>query len=143
VAGNSHIAVTCQLRSVTVRAVLLSAVTFTLLTIWTSNVLGARAPTPAEAHAIARNFGTVPARCLTIRVSTVNRRYALTYFSYPTPRSCVRYGFNGIALLERNGNSWKPIFEGSSYKCSEIHVASAVKRDLKIPGCSQHRSKRH
>ena len=118
------------------RLLAIAALVIVACAAWGAAVPGAlasRAPTAAEKAAIAKSFSTKP-KCLSVRVSTVDTTYAWSQFKLRRPpQGCSPA--DGIAVLKRRGKKWKPVFEGSSFTCSEIPVPNAVKMDLKVRGC--------
>jgi hypothetical protein len=94
---------------------------------------GTVAPTAAQRAAILRAFGDpgAPARCLSVGLAASNHNYATVRF-HPR-RGCVRWGFNGVNVLQRQRTgAWKVRFEGSSYSCPRPRIPRQVQRDLGV-----------
>jgi hypothetical protein len=89
-----------------------------------------RAPTRAEAARIAEVAGAPP-RCLKIRVSTVNSRWASAY-RRNLRRGCRRYQADGVAVFRRRSSGWRFVVAGSAFECPVPKVPKAVVRDLGI-----------
>lgn len=107
--------------------------------------LAARAPSYLEKVTIMDAFNVPgrswPSRCVEIRVSTVNPRYALVTSPAKPPRSCVRHGDagNGFAIFERAtraGLHWSDIYEGEGMDHRVCSIPAAVRRDL-LPGVAR------
>jgi hypothetical protein len=91
-----------------------------------------RAPTKREKAAIAR-AADVPKRCLRVRVSTVNRRWASAY-RRNAREGCERWQADGVAVFKRRKTGgWKFVVAGSSFECPVPRVPPAVVKDLDIP----------
>ena len=97
-----------------------------------SVALADRAPTKREKAGIAR-AADVPKRCLSVRVSTVNSRWASAY-RRNARRDCRDYQADGIAVFKRRkGGGWKFVTAGSSFECPVPNVPPRVAKDLDIP----------
>jgi hypothetical protein len=93
--------------------------------------LADRPPTERERAGIAKKVG-VPARCLKIRVSTVNTRWAKTRIRVAR-KSCARWAADGIAVFKRRtGGGWRFITAGSAFDCPVPKVPPRVVADLHI-----------
>ena len=90
----------------------------------------ARAPTKSERAGIAK-VARVPARCLKIRVSTVDSHYASAY-RRNTVKSCARYQGDGVAVFRHRKSGWRFVTAGSAFECPVPHVPSRVAKDLDI-----------
>jgi hypothetical protein len=89
-----------------------------------------RAPSKRERAAIAGS-ADVPKRCLRIRISTVNRRYASVYIRNAR-RSCRRWAADGVAVYKRGRARWRFVVAGSAFECPVPKVPRRVVRDLGI-----------
>jgi hypothetical protein len=96
-----------------------------------------RAPTAVERAAIMDVFNipgrTFSPRCVRIRVSTVDARYAILTPPRRIPRVCRQTGQvgDGFVFFRRartSGQKWKDIYEGSDVPPCKIPVA--VRRDF-------------
>ena len=97
----------------------------------TTGALADRAPTKQERAGIAKKVG-VPARCLRIRVSTVNTRWASTHVRNAR-RSCRRWAADGIAVFKRTkAGGWRFVTAGSAFDCPVPKVPPRVVEDLRI-----------
>jgi hypothetical protein len=93
--------------------------------------LADRPPTKRERAGIAQKVG-VPARCLAIRVSTVNPRWAKTRIRLAR-KSCERWAADGIAVFKRrNDGGWRFVTAGSAFDCPVPKVPRRVVEDLHI-----------
>jgi hypothetical protein len=108
----------------------------------TSAALAAPAPSYLEKATIMDAFNVPgrswPSRCVTIRVSTVNPRYALVSSPAKPPRACVRHNDagNGLAIVKRATRTalhWRDIYEGEGRDHRVCSIPAAVRRDL-LPG---------
>jgi hypothetical protein len=94
----------------------------------TSPALADRAANAAEKREIAREAG-FPARCLDVRISTINRRWASAFL-----RRC-NLG-NGSAVYRRSANGWVNVFMGPDDKepcrTGVEGVPTRIARDLRI-----------
>lgn len=89
--------------------------------------------TSTQKAAIVKAFGDPAAAspCLTVLLAASDRDYATIRPSHA--KRCLKWAFNGVNALQRvRGNSWKVVFEGSSYRCPVAHVPRQVQRDLGI-----------
>jgi hypothetical protein len=99
-----------------------------------------RAPTPSERKAIVAGLPKDPTlhqRCVhySIRVSTVDRRYALVGYLFPNPLPKTCRGFNGESVMTRGANGrWRQIAAGSEFDCDGA-VPERVMRDL-VKSCT-------
>ncbi|MDO8186035.1 hypothetical protein Q5424_07605 [Conexibacter sp. JD483] len=89
-----------------------------------------RTPTGAEAKAIA-TAAKVPARCLKIRVSTVNEAYA-GIWRRNLKKGCEKYQADGIAVYKKGHHGWKFVTAGSSFDCPVPGTPKAVAKDLGV-----------
>jgi hypothetical protein len=91
-----------------------------------------RAATPAQRAAILAAFGGPRAAwpCLTVRLAASDSSFAAVRFR--AARSCRRWAFNGVNVLERTRGRWKVVFEGSAYRCPLPRIPRGVQRDLRI-----------
>jgi hypothetical protein len=90
-------------------------------------------PTAAEKAAIIKAFGDPKSAspCLTVRLAASDQDYATV--RYRIVRSCRKWAFNGVNALRRGkAERWKPVFEGSDYRCPLAHIPRQVQRDLGI-----------
>jgi hypothetical protein len=102
-----------------------------LLLLPTTGALADRAPTKQERAGIAKKVG-VPARCLKIRVSTVNSRWASTHVRNART-SCRRWAADGIAVFKRRkAGGWRFVTAGSAFECPVPKVPPRVVEDLGI-----------
>jgi hypothetical protein len=101
-----------------------------------STATAARPPTAAEKAAILLVFNepggrAFAAKCVRIRVSTVNRRWAMLTTPRRPPRACVESGQvgNGFVFFRRTATGgWRIVYEGSDLPpCS---IPRPVRRDL-------------
>jgi hypothetical protein len=93
-----------------------------------------RKPTPKERTAIAGKFD-IPAKCLRIRVSTVNERWARLNYKgrkYDDP-DCREHAADGIVVLKRKRGRWRIVTQGSDFECPVPGTPPRVAEDLKIP----------
>lgn len=99
----------------------------------------ARAPSYLEKVTIMDAFNipgrSWPSRCVEIRVSTADPRYALVTSPAKPPRACVRHNDagNGFAILKRATRTilhWRDIYEGEGRDRQFCSVPAAVRRDL-------------
>lgn len=92
-----------------------------------------RRPTKRERVGVA-HAAQVPKRCLRIRVSTVNDRYASAY-RRNRKRSCRRYQADGVAVFKQrrhHRSRWRFVTAGSAFDCPVPHTPKKVARDLHI-----------
>jgi hypothetical protein len=90
-----------------------------------------RPPTKRERAGIAKKV-EVPARCLAIRVSTVNTRWAKIRLRN-LRKSCQRWAADGVAVYKRRKDgSWRFVTAGSSFDCPVPKVPPKVVTDLHI-----------
>lgn len=89
-----------------------------------------RTPTAAESKAIA-TAAKVPARCLKIRVSSVDDAYA-GIWRRNLKKGCGKYQADGVAVFKKGHHGWKFVTAGSSFECPVPKVPRAVAKDLKI-----------
>jgi hypothetical protein len=106
----------------------------------------ARAPSYLEKVTIMDAFNVPgrswPSRCVTIRVSTVDPRYALVTSPAKPPRACVTHNDdgNGFAVFQRAARSarhWRDIYEGEGRDRGVCSIPAAVRRDLLPPSASR------
>lgn len=76
-----------------------------------------------------------PSRCVKIRVSTANPRYALVTSPAKPPQACVRHNDvgNGLAIFKRATRTavhWRDIYEGEGMDRHFCSIPAAVRRDL-------------
>jgi len=117
-------------RSLIPVAALLAAVLAVTLTL-PSSADARRKPTPRERAGVARAAG-VPARCLFIRVSTVDRRYAYMRIRN-RKQSCRRWWADGVVVFRKRADGrWRFLTAGSAIECPVPKVPSRVVRDLRI-----------
>jgi hypothetical protein len=90
-----------------------------------------RAATAREHAAIAKAVG-VTKRCLRVRVSTVDERWARANVR-SKKASCADHAADGLAVFKRRGGAWRFVTAGSSFDCPVPDVPRRVARDLKIP----------
>ena len=91
-----------------------------------------RAPTTREHAAVAKAVG-VPKRCLRVRVSTVNERWASARVRNGKA-SCAEHAADGIAIFKRRtGGAWRFVTAGSSFDCPVADVPRRIAQDLRIP----------
>jgi hypothetical protein len=90
-----------------------------------------RAPTKREHAAVATAVG-VPKRCLRVRVSTVDERWA-TARVRNGKASCAEHAADGMAVFKRRRGAWRFVTAGSSFDCPVPDVPRRVARDLRIP----------
>jgi hypothetical protein len=90
-----------------------------------------RPPTKRERAGIAEKVGA-PARCLKIRVSTVNTRWARMRLRLKR-ESCQRWAADGVAVFKkRKGGGWRFVTAGSAFDCPVPKVPPRVVEDLRI-----------
>lgn len=89
-----------------------------------------RGPTKRERAGVAKAVGA-PARCVRVRVSTVNRRYASALIRNGR-RSCRRWAADGVAVFRRGDGRWRFVTAGSAFECPVPKVPRRVARDLGI-----------
>jgi hypothetical protein len=90
-----------------------------------------RPPTKRERAGIA-NKVEVPARCLKIRVSTVNTRWAKMRLRN-LRKSCQRWAADGVAVYKRRKDGgWRFVTAGSAFDCPVPKVPPRVVTDLHI-----------
>ena len=112
------------------RSAVLAAVLAASLTL-AASAEARRTPTPGERAGVARAVG-VPARCLFIRVSSVDRRYASAVIRN-RKRSCRRWAADGVAVFrKRSQGRWRFVTAGSAFDCPVPKVPERVVRDLRI-----------
>ena len=73
----------------------------------------------------------------TIRISTVDRRFAAVFFRFVAPNRKGCSPFDGQVLMKRTtatATKWKKVGEGSEWPCHESGVATRVVKDL-FGGC--------
>ena len=93
--------------------------------------LADRPPTSHERAGLSNKVG-VPGRCLAIRVSTVNPRWAKTRIRLAR-KSCRRWAADGIAVFKRRtGGGWRFVTAGSAFDCPVPKVPPRVVEDLEI-----------
>ena len=98
-----------------------------------------RPPTSAERAALSVKF---PARCLLIRVSTVDPSWAGTKLTAHPQGYCEAHGyvFDGGSFLRRSGTSWRLVLSASDAQGACARIPTAVLRDLsaiaEAVGCS-------
>ena len=93
-----------------------------------------RRPTSEERAAIAKRFD-VPAKCLRIRVSTVDERWARMNFKgrkFEDP-DCAPHAADGIVVLRHKRGKWRFVTAGSSFDCPVPETPPEVAEDLRIP----------
>jgi hypothetical protein len=90
-----------------------------------------RAPTKREHAAVAQKIG-VPKRCLRVRISTVNERWARANVRN-RKASCAEHAADGIALFKRRAGTWRFVTAGSSFDCPVPDVPRRIARDLDVP----------
>ncbi len=73
----------------------------------------------------------MPARCLKIRVSSVNDAYA-GIWRRNLKKGCEKYQADGVAVYKKGHHGWKFVTAGSSFECPVPKVPRAVAKDLKI-----------
>jgi hypothetical protein len=90
-----------------------------------------RAPTKRERAGIAKKVDA-PARCLKIRVSTVNTRWARMQLRLRR-ESCQRWAADGVAVYKkRKRGGWRFVTAGSAFECPVPKVPRRVVKDLDI-----------
>ena len=90
-----------------------------------------RPPTKRERAGIAKKVG-VPARCLRIRVSTVDTRWARMQIRN-LRESCRRWAADGVAVYNRRKDGgWRFVTAGSAFDCPVPKVPPKVVVDLHI-----------
>lgn len=90
-----------------------------------------RAPTRSEHRAVAKAIG-VPKRCVRVRISTVNERWARANMRN-RKASCAEHAADGIAVFKRRAGKWRFVTAGSAFECPVPDVPRRVARDLEIP----------
>jgi len=90
-----------------------------------------RAPTKREHRAVAKAVG-VPKRCMAVRISTVDERWASARVRN-AKASCAEHAADGIAIFKRRGWRYRFVTAGSSFECPVPDVPRRIARDLKIP----------
>ncbi len=111
------------------------AVPITALAVCAPAAVASRAPTAVEKTAIVRGFQPAfPARCVAVRVSSVDGRFAVLRLRTPVSRSCLPVAFDGIAVLRRrSAGHWRILLAASAdADCSVI--ARRVLVDLRATG---------
>ena len=97
----------------------------------------ARPPTATEKAAILVVFNqpgrSFAAKCVRIRVSTVNRRWAMLTGPRRIPRECLETGQvgDGFVIFRRpfaSSQRWRNVYEGSEFPPCSVPVG--VRRDL-------------
>ncbi len=76
-----------------------------------------------------------PSRCVKIRVSTADSRYALVTSPSKPPQACVRDhdAGNGFAIFKRATRTalhWRDVYEGEGRDRRVCSIPAAVRRDL-------------
>jgi hypothetical protein len=89
-----------------------------------------RAPTKREHRAVAKAVG-VPKRCMAVRISTVDERWA-TARVRNARASCAEHAADGLAVFKRRRGAWRFVTAGSSFDCPVPDVPRRIARDLKI-----------
>ena len=84
----------------------------------------------AERAAIAKVM-QVPARCATVYVSTVNRRWASFRFNF-RGEACLPYASDGVAVLRKRHGRWRQVTAGSAFECPVRNVPPRIVKDLRI-----------
>jgi hypothetical protein len=119
------------------------AVVLTIATVVADAASTARRPTYLEKVTIMDAFNvpgrSFASRCVRIRVSTVNRRYAILVPPRHPPKSCTRTGQvgDGFVFFKRRSKHalhWRDIVEGSGY-CPRS-IPRRVGRDLLPEWCT-------
>ena len=96
-----------------------------------TTALADRPPTKRERAAIGKGVD-VPVRCLKIRVSTVNTRWASMQVR-SLRRSCRRWAADGVAVYKRRtSGGWRFVTAGSAFDCPVPKVPPKVVEDLHI-----------
>jgi hypothetical protein len=99
----------------------------------------ARVPTYIEKVTIMDAFNipgrSWPSRCVKIRVSTVDSRYALVTSRAKPPQACARHNDagNGFAIFKRETRTavhWADIYEGEGMDHHVCSIPAAVRHDL-------------
>jgi hypothetical protein len=90
-----------------------------------------RAPTKREHRAVAKTVG-VPKRCMAVRISTVDERWASARVRN-RKASCAEHAADGVAVFKRRRGKWRFVTAGSSFDCPVPDVPRRIARDLKIP----------
>jgi len=125
------------------RLILLFGLAALLGVAWVSSSAAARRPTYVEKVTIMDAFNvpgrSFPSKCVRIRVSTVNRRYAILTPPRHYPRACVKAGDVGDGFVffkrrSRHALHWHDVVEGSG-DCP-TKIPRAVGRDLLPSYCS-------
>jgi hypothetical protein len=99
-----------------------------------------RPPTAVERAALSHGF---PARCLLIRVSTVNPAWAGTKLASHPQGYCEDHNFvfDGGNFFRRQGETWKNVLSASDAQAACARIPRAVLRDLAAiagaVGCSR------
>ncbi len=103
-----------------------------------STAAGWRGPTSGERTAIVAGLPSLYHQaCVrsSIRVSTVDRRFAAVFFRFVAPSRKGCSPFDGQVLMKRiTATRWKKVGEGSEWPCGEPGVSIRVIKDL-FPGC--------
>lgn len=90
-----------------------------------------RAPTEREHAAVAKSVG-IPKRCVKVRISTVDERWARASVRN-RKASCADHAADGVALFKRRRGAWRFVTAGSSFDCPVPDVPRRIARDLRIP----------
>ena len=89
-----------------------------------------RAPTKREHAAVSKAVG-VPKRCMRVRISTVNERWASASVRN-RKASCADHAADGVAIFKRRSGAWRFVTAGSSFDCPVPDVPRKIARDLRI-----------
>jgi len=89
-------------------------------------------PSRAQRAAIVRAFGDPPraSPCLIVGMASSDHRYATVRPRFK--RSCARWAFNGVNIIEHRGRRWRVVFEGSAYRCPVPRIPRRVQRELGV-----------
>jgi hypothetical protein len=93
----------------------------------------------AQRVAIERAAGVaakgLPQRCLRVEVTTESGgRWATVAYSGGNSRGCIRWAFNGVAIVQRAASGWRAVVAGSAgIACGHYRIPPAVRHDLHLP----------
>lgn len=84
---------------------------------------------------VAPQGSSIPQRCVFVEVTTKDGgNWAIYGFNSANYRSCGRWGFNGVDIVQRAHGQWKAVTSGSAMiPCGRFAIPVAVRQDLHLP----------